>query len=401
VSKLLIFASKHQLEITVKGGGHSTGGTSATDGGLVIDLSKMRKVSVDPSKKIITAQGGALWSDVDEAAAEHDLATVGGTVNHTGIGGLTLGGGFGWLTGLYGAVVDNLVAATVVIANGQILHTSDTENSDLFWAIRGAGQNFGVVTEFQYKAYDQPNPVYAGQIIFTPDKLGSIIDVLNERKELGDPRAGFHCFFAVPPGAPGPLIMLICYYNGDEETAKKYLAPVLELQPVSRELQAIPYVKMNGLLNGMTSPGGRKALKGYTVPSKIRKEFAQWLLDEYTMKIKQEPEMVKSFIAIEYYALAKVAAVPVKATAFPTRGNLHAGLIGLGWDDPKKDEDVRAWGRYMQAKCREEIQNVDQINPSISIVYANYLERESFCLSLHDIANEKQQAILAANLHSV
>jgi hypothetical protein len=349
----------------------------------------MRQVTVNPTKKIVTAQGGALWSDVDEAAAEHDLATVGGTVNHTGIGGLTLGGGFGWLSGLYGAVVDNLVAATVVIANGQILHTSEIENSDLFWAIRGAGQNFGVVTEFQYKAYDQPNPVYAGNIIFTPDKLGSLIDVLNERKELGDPRAAFHCFFAVPPGAPGPLIILICHYNGDEEAAKKYLAPVLELESVSSELQSIPYVKMNALLNDMAAPGGRKALKGCTVPSKIRKEFAQWLLDEYTSKIKQEPELIKSFIAIEYYSLAKAAAVPVEATAFPTRGRFHAGMIGLGWENPKKDEDVRAWGRYVQSKCREEIQKVDQVHPNTVTEYANYLERESFCPLLRDIANEK------------
>lgn len=144
MSKLVAFASKYQLELAVKGGGHSTGGTSATSGGLVIDLAKMRRVTVDAEKKIVTAEGGALWCDIDVAAAEHGLATVGGTVNHTGIGGLTMGGGFGWLSGLYGAVVDNLVGAMVVIANGQILNTSETENAELFWAIRGAGHNFGV-----------------------------------------------------------------------------------------------------------------------------------------------------------------------------------------------------------------------------------------------------------------
>jgi FAD/FMN-containing dehydrogenase len=119
----------------------------------------MRKAEVDPAQKTITAQGDALWADVDEAAAEHGLATVGGTVNHTGIGGLTLGGGYGWLTGAYGLTIDNLLEAELVLADGSIVTASHTENEDLFWAVRGAGACFGVATKFVYRAHEQKNQI--------------------------------------------------------------------------------------------------------------------------------------------------------------------------------------------------------------------------------------------------
>jgi hypothetical protein len=377
VSKLVAFATKYQLDLTVKGGGHSTGGTSATSGGLVIDLAKMRRVTVDKGMKIITAQGGALWCDVDEAASEHGLATVGGTVNHTGIGGLTLGGGFGWLSGLYGTVVDNLIGAKVVIANGQILNISETENADLFWAIRGAGHNFGVTVEFHYRAYDQPNTVYAGMLAFTPDKLEGVIDVLNERHASADPRAAFQCAFAVPPGAAGPLIVVVCFYNGYETAAHEYFAPVLKLGPVSNDLRLIPYVQMNGLLNDLVKPGGRKALKGGTFASPVRKEFTRWLFDEYASKITQEPDLAGSFLTIEFYSMAKTTAVPVEAMAFPTRGRYLAGVTALMWSDPTRDDDFRSWGRFLRRKCQEELYQVGlQLSSEVVSEYANYSERE-------------------------
>lgn len=118
--------------MVVHNGGHSTSGASATEGGIVISMTKMRRVVVDPERKTITAQGGTVWEDIDRAAAPYKLATVGGTVNHTGVGGLTLGGGYGWLTGRYGLTIDNLLGATVVVADGRILKTSETENPDLF-----------------------------------------------------------------------------------------------------------------------------------------------------------------------------------------------------------------------------------------------------------------------------
>ena len=132
-----MWATKNGLELAIKGGGHSSNGASSTEGGVIIDLSRLRGVTIDAEKHLAYCQGGALWSDLDTAAAEKGFAAVAGTVNHTGIGGLTLGGGYGYLTGQYGLVIDNLVEATVVVADGRIVKASEKENPDLFWGIRG------------------------------------------------------------------------------------------------------------------------------------------------------------------------------------------------------------------------------------------------------------------------
>lgn len=139
ISETLRYATKHNLDVAVCGGGHSTAGASSTDGGLLISLSKMRAVHVDVERKLLTVQGGATWGEVDAAAYAHGLATVGGTVSHTGVGGLTLGGGYGWLSGKYGLVIDNLVSVTMVLSNGDVVTCSDEQNQELFWAVRGAG----------------------------------------------------------------------------------------------------------------------------------------------------------------------------------------------------------------------------------------------------------------------
>lgn len=165
VSITIKYASEKGLDVAVKGGGHSTAGASSTDGGLLIDLGRMRNVDVDTEKQLLYVQGGCLWSDVDEAAWKHGLATVGGTVADTGVGGLTLGGGYGHLSGGYGLVIDNTVSITVVLANGEIKTASKEQDPDLFWALNGAGQNFGITTEFVLKAWPQKE-MYLGTMLF-------------------------------------------------------------------------------------------------------------------------------------------------------------------------------------------------------------------------------------------
>lgn len=377
VSKIVVFASQYNIDLAVKCGGHATGGTNSSDGGLVIDLGKMRNVTVDKRKKIITAQGGALWEDVNKAAAEHGLATVSATVNKVGIGGLTLGGGFGWLSGQYGTVIDNLIRAKVVLANGQILEASEDENSDLFWAIRGAGHNFGVVVEFQYTAHEQPNHVFAGTLTFTPDKLDPLMNAFNQRHWSPNPKAAFHCTFVKPPET-GPTIAVTLFYNGDESEARTHFASILNLDPVTNNLASIPYYQANEMIKDI--PGGRKSLKGATFNPPIRNEFARWLWNEFTTKITEDPDLSKTSISIEFYDMTKVAGVPVKKTAFPTRGFFQTGIIKLCWTDPGKDDEVRAWGRHLQAKCREEIKENITAQPQSGALleYANYSERKFY-----------------------
>jgi FAD/FMN-containing dehydrogenase len=146
VQRAVNFAIKRDLLVSVRGGGHSAPGYGTNDGGLVIDLSSMKAIGVDPAGRTARAEGGVLWRDLDTATQAHGLATTGGTVSNTGIGGLTLGGGLGWLMGKHGLTIDNLISAEVVTADGQLRKASATEHPDLFWALRGGGGNFGVVT---------------------------------------------------------------------------------------------------------------------------------------------------------------------------------------------------------------------------------------------------------------
>ncbi|MFB0833013.1 FAD-binding oxidoreductase [Arthrobacter halodurans] len=172
VSSALSRAQTHNWEVAVRGGAHSTSGASSIDGGLVIDLSTLRGVSVDPVARRVRAGGGALLSDVDAACQEHGLAVPAGIVSHTGVGGLTLGGGMGWLTRREGLTIDNLLSAEVVLANGDIVHASKDEHPDLFWALRGGGGNFGVVTEFEFVLHEV-GPMVDFGLFFWPLDQGS------------------------------------------------------------------------------------------------------------------------------------------------------------------------------------------------------------------------------------
>ena len=260
----LLWAQQQGLEVAVKGGGHSTAGTSSSDGGLVIDLSRMRGVRVNTAKKTIEVGGGATWKDVDDAGAAHGLAAVGGTVNHTGVGGLTLGGGYGFLSGLYGLVIDNLVSARVVLADGRIVTASADENEDLFWGLRGAGYNFGVVVEFTYQAHDLEGPVYAGIVGFAGDKVEQVIQELNaEFVGNPDPAATALCVLAHLPAETGsgstprftPMILALCVYIGSRESGERYFSNLVSLGPVLNTLDMVPYPVVNTLQNESATYG--------------------------------------------------------------------------------------------------------------------------------------------------
>ena len=168
VAAAVRFARDRDLEIAVRGGGHNVAGTAVCDDGIVIDLSAMRAVSVDPVERMAHVQGGALWGDVDHETQAHGLATTGGIVSHTGVGGVSLGGGIGWLMRKHGLTVDNLVEAEVVTADGDIIRASADDHPDLFWALRGGGGNFGVVSSFRFALHPVGPTVMAGPVFWAP-----------------------------------------------------------------------------------------------------------------------------------------------------------------------------------------------------------------------------------------
>ncbi|KKK14878.1 FAD binding domain protein [Aspergillus rambellii] len=376
VRTLLLWAQQQDIDLAVKCGGHSVSGTSSSEGGLVIDLSRMKNVRVNLADKTVTVGGGATWRDVDEAAAEYGLAAVGGTVNHTGVGGLTLGGGYGWLSGMYGLTIDNLLAATVVLANGDVVTTSATENPDLFWGLRGAGYNFGVVVEFTYQAYEQKEPVYAGILAFTPDKVEAVVEVLNKLLlDTPDPRAGAMCIFAQPRGAPVPMANLVIFFNGAHEEGEKHFAALLALGPVVNTAGMMPYSQVNALQNPMATYGDRKSFKGVFFHPPLSPAFARTMLDDFTAKVQEDPDLGASALLLEFYDMGKVCEVPRNSMAFASRGSTQNGIITLRWTDASKDQQNRAWAREMQARWKQNLEGsvTPELKPEVP-QYINYAE---------------------------
>jgi hypothetical protein len=376
----LKWSQTHNIDLSIKGGGHSVSGTSSSSGGLVIDLTRLNSVTVNPESKTATVGGGAVWKDVDEALATHGLAAVGGTVNHTGVGGLTLGGGYGWLSGMYGLTIDNLLAARVVLADGSIVTASESENSDLFWALRGAGYNFGVVVEFTFRAYEQKTSVYAGIVAFTPDKVEHVVSILNGLLlEKPDPRSGAITIFAQPPGAPVPMVNVLVFYNGTEEEGRARFADLLALGPVANMISMIPYSQLNALQNPMATYGDRKSFKGIFFNPPLSPSFAKTVLAEFTEKVASDPDLAASGILFEFYDMGKINAVPRGATAFASRGTTQNGIITLRWSDVSKDQEHRGWARKVQERYKEELDKEEKgkaVGAGGVPQYINYAERE-------------------------
>ena len=204
VARAIAFAKTHDVPLAIRGGGHNGGGLGSVDDGVVADLSLLRSVSVDPESRTVKVGGGCTWDEVDAATHEHGLAVPCGIISTTGVGGLTLGGGIGHLTRGYGLTIDNLLAAQVVLADGQQVTASADENADLFWALRGGGGNFGVVTEFTFQAHPVSD-VVGGPTLWPLEQTDEVLSAYREfLPTLSRNATGFFAFHTVPPGAAVP-----------------------------------------------------------------------------------------------------------------------------------------------------------------------------------------------------
>ncbi|KAI0650128.1 FAD-binding domain-containing protein [Trametes meyenii] len=315
VSKAIAYARQANLPIAIKGGGHNPSGASSSEGGLVIDLSRyLNGVRVDAEKKLGHVGGGAIWETVDKAAIEYGLATVGGTVNHVRLL-LILGGGYGWLSGSYGLAIDNL--ATVVTADGTIRTANETENPDLFWGIRGAGSNFGVVTEFVLKLHPQRRTVFAGMVFFAPDKVERVIGTVQAWWDKGpSEKEGMIMAFTRGPGHV-PCAITIVFYNGSEEEGRQAYKALFDLGPAGDMTKEIPYEQLNSLQNRITVPGQNVYMKGAFVPQPI----PPGLLPRVFQRVAElsAPEDYTFGLLNEYFPLGAANAVADDATAY-TRG---------------------------------------------------------------------------------
>ncbi|KAK2681723.1 Berberine/berberine-like [Fusarium oxysporum f. sp. vasinfectum] len=303
VSAAVKFAVSNQIPMTVCGGGHSSSGASSSEG-MVIDLRKMRKVKVNAEAMTVEFGGGCLWEDVDTALERHGLATVGGVVNHTGVGGLTLGGGHGFLTPRHGLTIDNLLKAEIVLADGTIFEASDDTNQDLFWAIRGAGAQFGVVTSFVSRAHRQ-DKVWSGTLAYPADKLPDLLRFANVLYERPNPDG--HCF-ALGIGF------------GPDET--------------SRVVSAIPLFHGN-----------------ITMPLDI--EPMLQTAETFWEFCESRDGMGKSVLAIEFFPTDKIREVPQDATAYANRGEYYDAMTSFAWENPAYDSEIRQFNRSLCKRIRE------------------------------------------------
>ncbi|WP_405875468.1 MULTISPECIES: FAD-binding oxidoreductase [unclassified Streptomyces] len=265
VARVIGFARAHDLPLAVRGGGHHGAGLGTVDGGVVVDLSPLKDIHVDPAARTVRVGGGCVWGEVDRATNPHGLATPSGIVSTTGVGGLTLGGGLGHLTRKCGLTIDNILSADIVLADGQQVRASADENTDLFWAIRGGGGNFGVVTSFQFRLHEVGTVV--GGPTFWPVEISA--EVLSAYREFlpNAPRElnAFFLYGTVPPAPPFPEDLHMrktagvvwCYAGGDTEAAAREMAPLLDAlpTPMLHAVGPMPHPDLQGMFDGLYPPG--------------------------------------------------------------------------------------------------------------------------------------------------
>ena len=336
VQEAIRFARENSLPIAIRGGGHNAAGLGVVDDGVVIDLSGMRDVSVNVAKRTARAGGGATWADFDRATAEHGLATTGGAISSTGIAGLTLGGGLGWLMRSCGLTCDNLIGADVVTADGQLLHASETENADLFWALRGGGGNFGVVTSFEYKLHPV-STVLGGMLVYPLARARDVLRLYREVTESApDELTVFAGLMYSPDGVP--IVALVICYNGPAADGETAIAPFRAFGPIAGEVGPMPYAALQTMLDA-GFPSGLQV--------HWRSEFVTSIPDDLIEAAVSAFEKVPSPLSalmLEQFGGA-VSRVPRDATAFDQRDSNYNFVIISRWTDPSQAQANVAWAR--------------------------------------------------------
>jgi FAD/FMN-containing dehydrogenase len=340
------FAREHGLDLSVRGGMHSGPGFGTNDGGIVIDTSEMRTVRVDPRSKTARADAGTTWGDFNYATHGFGLATTGGIISTTGISGLTLGGGIGYLARGLGLTIDSLISADVVTADGTFLTASERENEDLFWGLRGGGGNFGVVTSFEYQLAEV-DQVFAGPIFYNLEDAATVLRMFDEFiREAPEEFGGFPGFQIAPPLPFIPeerhgdtLLLVVVHWAGPLEQAEKVLKPFREVAPIVADGSGIlPYPALNGAFDALYPKGLRAYWKGSFV-----KELPDAAIAVHVEHGSQVPEVT---CTMHLYPInGAVSRVGANDTAFAYRDCTYGMVLLAGWADPANDSDRISWLR--------------------------------------------------------
>jgi FAD/FMN-containing dehydrogenase len=345
------FAKEKNLLLAVRGGGHNGAGLGVCDGGLVIDLSRRRGIRVNPEKRTVQVESGCTWGEVDHATHVFGLAVPSGVVSTTGVAGLTLGGGHGYLTRKFGLTVDNLLEADLVLADGSFVTANADENEDLYWAIRGGGGNFGVVTSFTFKAHPV-STVYAGPMLWPLDKAVEVMQWYREfSKKAPEDLYGFFGFLNVPPGPPFPehlhrktMCAVVWCYCGPMEKAEEAFRPIRKIgPPVVDFVGPVPYPSLQGLFDQLFPPGLQWYWKG---------DFVNELNDvAIKLHLKYGSELPSQLSTMHLYPIdGAVHRIGKGDTPFSYRDSAWSMVIAGIDSDPLNNERITKWAKtYWEA----------------------------------------------------
>lgn len=338
VTAAIALARSEGLQVSVRGGDHSAAGTAVCDGGLMVDLSPMKRLHVDPAARVVRVEPGLRWKEVDEATQAHGLATTGGTVSDTGVAGLTLGGGLGWLAGKHGLTCDNLLSAEIVTADGAQLRASIDENPDLFWALRGGGGNFGVVTSFEFQLHEVGPTIYGGMVAHPLDRAGEVLRFYRDFCASNPDEVNTAC--AMMTTADGlKIIAIAACHCGSLEDGEKALQPLKQFgPPVLDQMGTIPYLALQTSLDE-AFPRGRRYYWKSALVTRLREE----LIEAMPAQFAQVPSPNTVFLMQQIGNAAN--RVPPEATAFAHRDARWDALVLSGWDDPAQDARQISWSR--------------------------------------------------------
>jgi len=353
------FARSRNLLVAIRGGGHNVAGRAICDGGLVIDLSRMKGIHVDPAHCIARAEPGVTWCEFDRETQAFGLATTGGTVSSTGIAGLTLGGGIGWLMRTCGLACDNLVSVDLVTAEGRLLRASAAENPDLFWGMRGAGANFGVVTSFEYRLHPV-GPLLGGMLIHPFSKARDVLRFYRDVAATApDELTALAALLTSPDGVP--VVAIAPFYNGPIEVGEVVMQPLRAFgPPLADHVGPMSYLQVQTMLDAMMPAGLRNYWK-----TNFLKDLSDEAIDTLVTYFATVPSALTAAV-IEQFGGA-VGRIGEDETAFSPRDQRFNLAIASRWTDPAESEKHRQWTRDLW----------DVMQPfATEAVYVNYLPED-------------------------
>lgn len=340
VQRTIRFARGTGIPLSVRSGGHNVAGYAVAEGGIMLDLGAMRQVEVDPARRRARVQGGALWRDVDAATAHHGLATTGGVISSTGVAGLTLGGGIGWLVGLHGMSIDNLRAVTLVTADGDIVTASEREHADLFWALRGGGGNFGVATSLEFALHPR-GPVLAGFVAFPLEEAREVLHAYRDFTLSAPDELTVYAQISRDIESGMRLAAIAFCWPGDIVEGEKVIAPIRSFgTPIAEMFGPMPYVEWQQAFDAEFPHGRRYYWKG-SLLRELHDETLAAIVDHAV-----DPPQPWSMAVIEWYR-GPMNRVDPSATAFPHRDARYQVIAVGGWDERERDDEGRTWARNL------------------------------------------------------